>query len=84
MTDFNKSYALLCAAKDAVIVIQVHVSLKTSFRHLAILFFFFLNLKLIKIFPFRVKLYEHGLRYMELFFFWKIWAKITPAEFCPE
>lgn len=77
MTDLNESYALLCAIMDAVIVIQVHVSLKTSFRHLA---FFFLNLKLIQIFPFRVKLYGHGLRYMEFFPLWKIWTKIAPAE----
>ncbi|OPJ66773.1 hypothetical protein AV530_016762 [Patagioenas fasciata monilis] len=32
----------------------------------------------------RVKLYGHGLRYMEFFPLWKIWTKITPAEFCPE
>lgn len=81
MTDFNENYALLCAIMDAVIVIQVCVSLKISFRHLI---FFFFNLKLTEIFPFRVELYGHGLRYMEFFPLWKIWTKITPAEYCPE
>lgn len=79
MTDFNENCALLCAIMDAVIVIQVRVSLKISFRHL-----FFLNLKLTEIFPFRVELYGHGLSDMEFFPLWKIWTKITPAEFCPE
>ncbi|KAM6099528.1 interleukin-1 receptor type 1-like isoform 2-T2 [Theristicus caerulescens] len=39
------------------------------------LVFFFFNLKLIQIFPFRVKLYGHGLSSMEFFPLWKIWAK---------